>query len=365
MLYGESSPERLKVEVMTPQIRYYFLVGLASIAGILVLVYAVLFLGGRITSGNNIIVTAIFQDAHGLQDGAEVRLSGVPVGRIITIGLSPKNEAEVRLRLEKKYPVPNDSHFVVQGSVLGNSSQLTITPGTPGGTPLQEGDVVRGEAAPDVQSLLSGSKDLAPTLQKTLEKAQAALETANQTAKTVQKMVSDPAQQRTLRETLVHFNHISANLDAATESLPHLTSTAEIQLDGISGQTRHLLGTLNDAAVSGKRIAVNGEKLTANLNATLTDNRATLKSLLQSADESASALAGLLTQAKGLIGDPKLRANLVATTDNLASITTRLDTTTSNIERLSGDPRLTGGFARHGGKPQGDDGIGTQYHRAD
>ena len=98
---------------------------------------------------------------------------------------------------------------------------------------------------------------------------------------------------------------------------------------------------LDDAAVSGKAIARNGEKLTANLNGTLTENRQNLKTLLQSADESASALAGLLKEAGGLIGDPDLKKNLLATTTNLAATTEKLQAVTGNIERLSGDPRLS------------------------
>ncbi len=329
---------------MTPTIRYFFTVGIASVVGIAGFVFAMLFLSAQLANGKSLTVTAVFQDAHGVQEGSEVRMSGVRVGSIYRTTLNAQQEAEVQVRLDKTYPVPVDSHFVVQGSVLGNTSLLNIVPGNPAAEPLKNGDRVRGEAQADLQTLLASGSTLIPELKKTLQSAQSL------TAKSGQLLdnLNDPAQKQALRKTLANVEAITSDLKEATKSLPQVTaslprlaSNAEGQLTALSGQTRRLLTDLDAAAVSGSRIAKNGETLTSNLNGTLQENRATLKSLLQSVDESASGLAGLLKQAGELVNDPALRKNLSDTTTNLAATTARLEATTGNIERLTGDPRLT------------------------
>ena len=309
------------------------MVGIVSIIAIAGLFYGLMFLNGNLAKGRSITVKAIFSDVNGLPVGGEVRLAGVVVGQVADVTVNKNQEAEATLRLDRKYPVPVDSQFIVQGSVLGNTSLLTITPGTPTAAPLKDGDTIRGTNAADLQSVLAQSQQLLPTLQKTAESAQ-------RTMMAVEKIASDPAQQKALRRTLANMEGITAHLNAATASLPRVTNNAEEQLNRLSYQSQTLIAHLDDAAVSGKKIAHNGELLTSDLRDALAENRKTLRSLLQSADESASALAGLLNQAGGLINDPKIKANLVTMTDNLASVTARLDVTTSNIEALSSDPRL-------------------------
>jgi phospholipid/cholesterol/gamma-HCH transport system substrate-binding protein len=88
-------------------------------------------------------------------------------------------------------------------------------------------------------------------------------------------------------------------------------------------------------------VASDARKLARNLDATVTENRSTIKSLLQSADEAASAVAGLTDQVRTTLTDSKLKENLQTATNNLASISTRLDNVASNLEKLASDPKLS------------------------
>lgn len=326
---------------MTAKLRHNLLVGVTFIVGVAAVIFILQFLAGRISSGQTLMVTAVFKDAHGVQEGSEVRMAGVQVGRIAKIILNPEKEAEVRVRLEKTYPVPFDSHFVVQGSVLGNTSMLNIVPGDPTATPLKDGDRVRGELQADLQTVLASSETLIPELEKTLKTTQETMEVFQRIAIATEKQLSDPRGPVALRQTIANVEGATANLNRATAALPRISNTAEGQLNALSAQSQRLLRDLDAAAISGGRIAKNGEALSANLNGTLQENRATIKALLESVDESASALAGLLNQAGGLINDPDLKKNLIATTANIAATTARLEATTGNLEKLSGDPRLT------------------------
>ncbi len=326
---------------MTAKLRHNILVGVTFIVAVALVVFVFQFLAGRISSGQTLTVTAVFKDAHGVAEGSEVRMSGVQVGRIAKITLNDQKEAEVRVRLEKTYPVPFDSRFVVQGSVLGNSSQLNIVPGDPTATPLKDGDRVRGELQADLQSLLSSGETLIPQLQKTLETSQKTLETFQRIALATEDQLTDPRGPVALRQTIANIERTTGNLEKVTATLPGLSGTAEGQLLALSSQSQRLIRDLDAAVVSGARIAKNGEALSANLNEALQENRKTIRALLESVDESASALAGLLNQTGALINDPELKKNLLETTANIAATTARLEATTGNLEKLSGDPRLT------------------------
>ncbi len=326
---------------MTAPIRRYITVGIVSFVAIALSIYALMFLGGKLSSGKNLTVTVVFKDAGGVQESTAVNMAGVVVGQIVKVGLNRNNEAEVQVRLDKRHPVPSDSRFVIVGSVLGNTSTLGIVPGTLSAAPLQDGDRVQGQTSANLQSLFASGETLVPTLKATLEESQKTLASVQRIALATEKIINDPRQQKALRLTLANIEATTANLNRATAALPRISGTAETQLLALSTQSRRLLADLDSAAVSGSRIAKNGETLTANLNGTLQENRASLKTLLESADESASALAGLLNQAGSLINDPDLKKNLIETTANIAATTARLEATTGNLEKLSGDPRLT------------------------
>ncbi|MBC8141684.1 MAG: MCE family protein [Armatimonadetes bacterium] len=332
---------------MTNNVRYNFLVGIASLLSLALLFWGFAYLSGRIAGSGVITVTAVFKDAGGVLQGGEVQMAGVRVGTVGNITLNAEKQAEVVVKLDKKYPVPNDSLFVVEASVLGSVSRMAINPGSPAATPLKDGDRVIGQTPAGLQDLVASGSDLAPKLIETLDsvqvlmaKSEKLLDGSAKLLTSLDNNLNDAATQKKLRTTLANIEAITANLDATTSQLPRLTQTAEGQLTALSGQSQKLLRDLDDAAISGKRIAVNGERITASLDVTLNENRQNLKNLLQSADESASALAGLLKQSSELIGDPELKKNIVATTANLAATTARLETVTANIENLSGDPRL-------------------------
>lgn len=326
---------------MTAKLRHNILVGVTSIVAIAAVIFILQFLGGKISSGKTFTITAVFKDARGVAEGSEVTMAGVEVGRIAKIALNADKEAEVRVRLEKTYAVPSDSRFVVESSLLGGASELNIVPGNPTAVPLKDGDRVRGENPADLQALLASGQTLIPELQKTLIESQKTLQAVQRISLGAEKLINDPVQQRALRNTLANIQATTANLNRATASLPRISSTAEGQLLALSSQSQRLIRDLDAAAVSGQRIAKNGEALSANLNGALQENRKTIRTLLESVDESASALAGLLNQAGGLINDPDLKKNLLETTANIAATTARLEATTGNLEKLSSDPRLT------------------------
>lgn len=104
------------------------------VAGALVLAVAAGFLGwaasGRIMPGGGYEVTASFPDVDGVAVGTEIRLAGVPVGRVSAVRLNPETYmADAVLRLPEGVLLPADSAAIIQSDGLLGGAYIQIQPG--------------------------------------------------------------------------------------------------------------------------------------------------------------------------------------------------------------------------------------------
>ena len=104
------------------------------VAGALVLAVAAGFLGwaasGRIMPGGGYEVTASFPDVDGVAVGTEIRLAGVPVGRVSAVRLNPETYmADAVLRLPEGVLLPSDSAAIIQSDGLLGGAYIQIQPG--------------------------------------------------------------------------------------------------------------------------------------------------------------------------------------------------------------------------------------------
>lgn len=104
------------------------------IAGGVVLVVAAGFLalaaGPRLMPGSGYEVMAAFPNVEGIETGSEIRMAGVPVGRVTGITLNPETYlAEARLRLRDGIVLPSDSAAVIQSDGLLGGAYLELQPG--------------------------------------------------------------------------------------------------------------------------------------------------------------------------------------------------------------------------------------------
>ncbi|MDO5605101.1 MAG: outer membrane lipid asymmetry maintenance protein MlaD [Paracoccus sp. (in: a-proteobacteria)] len=124
------------------------------IAGAVVLAVAAGFLawsaGARLMPGSGYDLVAAFPNVDGIEKGAEVRLAGVPVGRVADIRLNPETYlAEARLRLRGDLVLPSDSAAVIQSDGLLGGAYLELQPG---GSP---DNLAPGDEIEDVQGAVS------------------------------------------------------------------------------------------------------------------------------------------------------------------------------------------------------------------
>jgi len=89
-------------------------------------------------------VVAYFDNSNGVFPGDEVRILGVPVGKIDTIEPQP-NRAKVTFWLDDKYPVPADVKAVILSPQLITARAIQLTPAYTGGPRLANNAVIPEE----------------------------------------------------------------------------------------------------------------------------------------------------------------------------------------------------------------------------
>src|SRR5438477_10455111 len=81
-----------------------------------------------------------FGEATQLAQEADVRISGVPVGKVKKIELGDDGLANATIEMNDKYaPVRSDAHAILRQKTLLGETYVEVTPGTNGAPTLPEG----------------------------------------------------------------------------------------------------------------------------------------------------------------------------------------------------------------------------------
>jgi len=100
-------------------------------------------------------VIAKFDRIDGLQQGSDVRLSGVKVGTIKTIGLDPETYlAVVHINLSSDVELPKDSAAEIASESLLGGKFLALLPGGEEAVIPAGGEIMHTQAAISLESLI-------------------------------------------------------------------------------------------------------------------------------------------------------------------------------------------------------------------
>lgn len=101
---------------------------IAIAVGFIIIAYQSGNIDARKLDGYNIL--AQFDRADGIGIGADVRLSGLKIGSVTKMIINPKNyDAEVTLKIDKNYKIPQDSSAEIIGNGLLGDKYVAIVPG--------------------------------------------------------------------------------------------------------------------------------------------------------------------------------------------------------------------------------------------
>ncbi len=146
-----------------------------------------------------------FGYASGIQTGAPVRLAGVGVGEVRSIRIyrdeaNQRNIAELGIRLTKEAMVEEDAVAYINTLGLIGEKYVEIVPGTPGARLLMAGELLRG-------------KDSVPT-EQLMESGFRVVRQLEQTISSINKVVTDPATQDSLKGSSEKLNQLLEQANA-------------------------------------------------------------------------------------------------------------------------------------------------------
>ncbi|MBT8306860.1 MAG: MCE family protein [Maribacter sp.] len=132
--------------------------GIFVVVGTILLVIAAYLIGNRQNMfGQTFTISAVFNNANGLQNGNNVRFSGINVGTVKAIDMVNDTTIRVYMLIEKKMMdhIRKDAVATIGSDGLVGSMILNIIPGTGSASLIAEGDELKSYSRIATQDMLS------------------------------------------------------------------------------------------------------------------------------------------------------------------------------------------------------------------
>jgi phospholipid/cholesterol/gamma-HCH transport system substrate-binding protein len=197
-----------------------------------------------------------FTEATQLAQQSDVRISGVSVGKVSRIELSPDNRhAMATLDIDPTYaPLPAGTRAVLRAKTLLGEAYIELSPGQEGGPKLAEDATLPvAQVAPTVKldEILRTFDDPTRTALRTW--MQNAAVAVNGRGEDLGNAIGE------LEPTFSAFDRVFRTLDTQQQAVTQLFANGAVTFDAFQGRRRDLAGLIQDAqrvfAVTGRRNA--------------------------------------------------------------------------------------------------------------
>lgn len=214
-------------------------VGLLTISGLTLLILGFNFLKGKDVFTHRKKIFAVFSDLGSLEKSNEVKINGLPIGKVYDFNARDKNVngIVVTINLTKDLNIPKNSLGYISSGLVG-ASYIIIEKGD-ASVYMEPGDTLRTR---NDNSILS---DVKAQLNPTLGKLRATLDSLNVVFSNINKMLSS--------ETKGNLQQILTNLNKASSSLNSI----------LDNQNGALAKTLNNANSITENLKKNNDSITA------------------------------------------------------------------------------------------------------
>lgn len=242
-----------------------------------------------------------FNSAAGATPGALVYFSGVDVGSIDSIVLLSDNTVDVILAINRDIDVPAASRFLIQAPLTGSPVVVILPPRQKPPVPLLPRQVLpiaeqpRGVNGASIADLL--------------EQGQGELK---------------------------RFDTVMSQIEERT---PKLLNTLQSTLNNAQDLTIATKATLAQLSSPLLSASTNFEQLSATLNASAAVDSQKVGTLLDQFQSTSVALNKSMNALQGLATDPRLKENVLATTQSIAEATQTLASLTKDLRTVTADPQ--------------------------
>ncbi len=174
-------------------------VGAFTIIGIALFIAGILFVGRiDIWAKPQMTITGDFAQVNGLKNGNQVKYSGVAIGNVSDIEITPHGVV-VKMKLDEKTQIPSDSIFTLGSDGFLGDKFIQISPGH-STVYLQDGDSVKGEGA--------------DAMDKAMQSAQKLMDGTEKMLQSINNIIGDPATQNAITQNMAD---VTAQLNQAAQ----------------------------------------------------------------------------------------------------------------------------------------------------
>ena len=252
-------------------------VGAFTIVGVVLFVLGIIFVGRiDVFAKPQMTITGDFAQVNGLKNGNQVKFSGVAIGTVSDIEITPSGVV-VKMKIDDKTQIPSDSTFTLGSDGFLGDKFIQISPGK-STVYLHDGDSVKGEGA--------------DAMDKAMQSAQKLMAGTEQMLQSINNIIGDPKTQDALKHSLQSTAVMADNAVAVTQNMVDVTAQ------------------LNQAA----------QQFNADGNAG-NDMRAILTNIKQTTER----VDNMARSMEGTVSDPKAQENIKATLHNTEQISARVN----------------------------------------
>ncbi len=295
-------------------------VGLFTIVALLLL-FGVFLVLANVGPQGRYKIGVHFKSAAGLHKGALAYESGVVVGVVDSTDLLPDFSVRVIVAINNNVSVPRSARFLIQLPLTGDATleivpQVASMPSRSGGTPPAVAVLPR-----EILPLDQEPQGTNPaTVQDLLDQGQGEV-------KRLDTMLAVLEQREP--KLLSEVQSVLANGQA-------LSASANAEFSRLSTRVDALSNTLQVALTQGSANLVD---VSSQLDSAVRRNGGHVDAIVASLDASAHDLNRTADQVASLAADPRLRANLLETTQGIAQTATTFASIASDLHNVSGNPQ--------------------------
>lgn len=281
--------------------------GVFVITGLIIFVLAIYFIGSKQSMfGNTERLAAVFTNVNGLQQGNNVRYSGINVGTVESLKMANDTTIRVEMIIDKKIfkHIKKDAKASISSDGLVGSMIINITPGQGKAPVVRPGDVIESVERVRTEELLN-------TLSITNENAAAVtkdlLNITNEITQgrgTIGALLKDDVMADDLRETMNYLKMTGKSTSESVASLNRLISSLN--------QKGTVVGVLKDSAVANK-----------------------IKSIVNNLDQSGEQIDRIVTNLNGTVLNIKEGKGAINYLSNDPKLVRQIDSTMSNVNDAS------------------------------
>jgi phospholipid/cholesterol/gamma-HCH transport system substrate-binding protein len=184
---------------------------LLSFGILVVMVFAVSDIQSLFKKRKEVKVLFLFSD--GIEKNAQVRLSGIKVGKVSDVRVAPEfsDKIELTLSIFNDTVIKGDTKAAIKTLGLVGGKYVELTGGSPAARLLEPGGMIVGEESFKLEDLTSAALDVAGKLKNV--------------ATNLDRMLGDPALAKSLKATILNLQEVSSNIKTMTSNKDEVART--------------------------------------------------------------------------------------------------------------------------------------------